>query len=437
MQYRPRVIDDRVDAVLADMASVVIQGPRGCGKTTTGLHHAQSSIHLDNPGQIATLADQDRATLLAGDTPRLIDEWQLAPQLADSIRREIDDRQAKGQFILTHSVYPPDGQLPNLWGRASGLTMKTMTLSESGHSTNAVSLEDLRQTNTVTPARTDIGYPDLAVEAVRGGWPALLEADIESAMEYNNAYLDKLCSSDIVTDTGVIHNPVGLRAVLSSLARNTAQESNFRTICDDVAAAGLAMNPIAVGYCLIALRKAFALEELPSWPKAASRKIALGDKTHLADPGLACAALCLSPQMLAQDPEFSEQVFKAMAIRDLSVYAGNHGGALYHHQETTGLKVDAIIEYAWSWAAIQITLGESMIARAEQDLIQLRDEQSRLIPSPYIPTHAEQSPARLRDEREDTFDIGAPAFMAIVTGTEYAYTLPSGVHIIPLATMCP
>ncbi|MDR0836920.1 MAG: DUF4143 domain-containing protein [Propionibacteriaceae bacterium] len=415
MQYKRRVMDYRVETMLEAVGGVVIEGPRACGKTATGLQHARSSVRMDASPQVVALAELDPASLLAGDTPRLIDEWQLAPNLWNLVRHEIDDRQAKGQFILSGSATPPDDiRRHSGAGRLSRLKLRTMTLSESGHSTDAVSLNDLRLTDALPGAKADMSYRDLAVEAVRGGWPALLGSDIESAMDYNNSYLNDLCSADIVSATGIHHDPVRLRRLLSSLARNIAGETTLRTVATDMSADGVSIDPTTVGRYLDALTTVFALEELPAWSIALRSKTRLRTraKTHLADPSLACAALGASPERLARDPKFFGQVFEAMAIRDLRVYADLHRARVYHYRDETGLEVDAVIEYPnWSWAAIEVKLGYSMIEAAEKNLI------------------------KLRDQRVDTDRVGAPVFLAVVTGTEYAYTLPSGIHVVPLAAL--
>ncbi|MCL2467706.1 MAG: DUF4143 domain-containing protein [Micrococcales bacterium] len=414
MQYRHRAVDDRLDTLLRAMGGVVVEGARACGKTSTGLQHARSSVRLDSLPQATALAELDPASLLAGDTPRLVDEWQLAPALWNLIRHEIDDRQAKGQFILSGSATPPDDVRRHSGaGRLARLRMRTMTLSESGRSSGAVSWQGLAAAGPLTGVRSPLGYRDLAAEAVRGGWPALLESDLTDAMDYNAAYLDDLCSSDITTATGVRHDPVRLRRLLASLARTIAGEATDKALATDVSPE-VPIDRDTVGRYLDALTTVFAFEPLPAWSVALRSRTRLRTraKIHLADPALACAALGVGPDRLARDPEYFGQVFEAMAIRDLRVYAEAQRAQVYHYRDETGLEIDAIVEHSdGTWAAAEVKLGASLVPAAERNLL------------------------RLRDARVDTDRTGAPRFLTIVTGTEYGYTLPSGVHVVPLATL--
>jgi predicted AAA+ superfamily ATPase len=397
------------------MGGVVIEGARGCGKTSTGLRFARSSIRLDSSPQAVALADLDPASLLQGDTPRLIDEWQLAPTLWNVIRHEIDDRQAKGQFILSGSATPPDDiRRHSGAGRIARLRLRTMSLSESGRSTAAVSLAALPGQSAISGVRSSLTYRDLAVEAVRGGWPGLIGSDLADAMEYNASYIADLCSIDIPVATRSFHDPVRLRRLLESLGRHIATEASIQTLTADVAADGASLDRGTVRTYLDALTTVFALEELPAWSVALRSRTRLRSRPRiqLADPALACAALGVSTQRLAGDPEFFGQVFEAMAIRDLRSYADALRARVYHYRDETGLEVDTIIEYPdGAWAGCEVKLGSSMIESAERNLL------------------------KLRDERIDTARMGHPAFLAVITGTEYGYTLPSGVHVIPLAAL--
>ncbi|MCL2848687.1 MAG: DUF4143 domain-containing protein [Micrococcales bacterium] len=410
------MVDARLDALLQAMGGVVVEGPRACGKTSTGLQHVRSSVRLDSLPQAAQLVELDPGSLLAGETPRLVDEWQLAPSLWNLIRHEIDDRQAKGQFILSGSATPADDVRRHSGaGRLARLPMRTMTLSESGRSSNTVSWQALSAPDALIGVRSPLSYRDLAAEAVRGGWPALLESDLADATDFNAAYLDDLCSSDIPTATGVRHDPVRLRRLLASLARTISGEATANALVADVSA-DVPIDRDTVGRYLDALNTVFAFDPLPAWSVALRSRTRLRTraKIHLADPALACAALGASPDRLARDPEYFGQVFEAMAIRDLRVYAEAQRARVYHYRDATGLEIDAIVEHPdGTWAAAEVRLGASMISAAERNL------------------------RRLRDERIDTDRTGPPTFLAVITGTEYGYTLPSGVHIVPLATLCP
>jgi predicted AAA+ superfamily ATPase len=291
--------------------------------------------------------------------------------------------------------------------------MRTMTLSESGRSSKVVSLADLESGEPIS-GKTHMAYRDLAEAAIIGGWPALLLATHRQAVAFNRSYLDDLCASAIPLATGVRHDPVRLRRLLESVARNIASEATLESLAADVSADGGAFDPKTARTYLDALATVFALDELPAWSVAlrSRSRLRTSPKLHLADPALACAALGVNADRLAQDPEFFGQVFESLATRDLRSMVEARFGRAYHYRDNTGLEVDLILEFEdRTWAAIEVKLGASRIAEAEKSLL------------------------TLRDERVDLNRVGPPAFLVVVTGTEYAYTLPTGVHVVPLAAL--
>ena len=414
MAYLVRAVDTALDRLLHAMGAVLIEGARGCGKTSTGLEHARSSLRLDSSAQLIELASLNPADLLKGEAPRLIDEWQLAPSLWNVIRHEIDDRQRRGQFILSGSAAPPEDVTRHSGaGRIARLRMRPMSLAESQRSTSEVSLGTLGG-DVQVGGTSPLSYADLAVEAVRGGWPALLSATAADAVTFNRSYVDDLCSSAIPLATGVRHDSVRMRWLLGAISRNIASEATLENLARDVSADGGQLNSETVRTYLDALTTVFALEELPAWSVAlrSRSRLRTSSKLHLADPALACAVLGIGAERLAGDPEFFGQVFEAMAIRDVRALSAAEQGRVYHYRDNTGLEVDAILEYPdGRWAAIEVKLGSNKIADAEKALL------------------------TLRDQRVDLDRVGPPAFLAIVTGTQYAYTLPSGVHVIPLGVL--
>jgi predicted AAA+ superfamily ATPase len=400
--------------LLAALGGVLVEGPRGCGKTTTALQHARSHVRLDAGPNVLELASLDPVGLLAGAAPRLVDEWQLAPTLWNVVRHEIDARREPGQFILSGSSSPMrDPSRHSGAGRIGRIRMRTMTLAESGRSSQVVSLADLQSGEPIS-GRTHMGCRDLAEAAIVGGWPALLLASPRQAVAFNRSYLDDLCDSAIPLATGVRHDPVRLRRLLESVARNIASEATLESLAADVSADGDAFDPKTARTYLDALATVFALDELPAWSVALRSKSRLrtSAKIHLADPALACAALGVNADRLAKDPEFFGQIFESLVTRDLRSMVEARFGRAYHYRDNTGLEVDLILEFEdMSWAAIEVKLGASRIAEAEKCLL------------------------TLRDARVDLNRVGTPVFLAVVTGTEYAYTLPSGVHVVPLAAL--
>ena len=409
MQYLSRAADRQLQDTLGAMGGVLIEGPRACGKTSTALQLAGSSVRLDQSPELITLADLDPSAVFAGDTPRLIDEWQLAPSLWNSIRHEIDSRQQVGQFILSGSASPHyDVTRHSGAGRIGRLRMHTMSLAESGASSAEIPLNSINSSTTVS-AHSPLTYRDLAEQAVRGGWPGYLGLTTHQAMIANRSYLDNLCNIDIPQATGIRHTPRQVRRLLTSLARNISQEVTLKTLAHDTDT-----DEKTVSTYLDALSTVFAYDPLPAWSVSLRSKSRLrtSPKVHLCDPSIGLAALGISAERLAAQPDYFGQVYESMVIRDLRALASADGGTVYHYRDNTGLEVDAIIEY-WdgSWAGIEVKLGSTEIPKGEANLLKLRDERINL----------------------DT--VGPPRYLAVITGTEYALTLPSGVHVIPLGTI--
>lgn len=413
--YLPRVVDARIDQLLAKTGAVMLEGPRACGKTSTGLQHARSSVRLDTSPAAVELAELDPAGVLAGEMPRLVDEWQNAPSLGNLIRQQIDAGQRPGQFILTRSATPPSylrrhyGASPSARAR-----MRPMSLAENQRSTGQVSLAALADGGRLSGIRSPLPYRDLAAEAVRGGWPALVEASIADAMEFNASYLADLATTDLPQAGWAHHDPVRLHRLLTSLAHNIATEAPLARLVADVAADGGHIDRNTVRAYLDALTRVFAYEEQPAWAVSLRSRARLRSrpKLHLADPALACAALHLTPDRLASDPVYFAQVFEAMVIRDLRTYLDPTGGHILHYRDETGLTIDAILEFAdGGWAAIEIELGEHRLGDAETALL------------------------KLRDERVDLDQVGPPRFLAVITGGTNGYTLRTGIHAVPLATL--
>lgn len=414
MSYLTRAIDSRMSLLLSGMGAVLLEGARACGKTSTGLHHARSSVRLDVGPQTIALAEHDPLSLLAGETPRLVDEWQLAPDLWNVLRHEIDARQRPGQFILSGSASPQnDPRRHSGAGRVAHLRMRTMALGESGQSSSWVSLRQLQQGDSLSGVRSALTYRQLAEAACRGGWPGLLNLNFMVAAEFNRSYLADVVANDIPLAGGRRHDRVRLQRLLQSLARNLASEATLEKLTADVAADGGASDRKTTREYLDALVRLFVVEEQPAWSVSLRSRARLRQraKLHFCDPALACAALRISPERLAANPEYFGQVFESMVFRDLSAYVEAAGGQIYHFRDSSGLEVDFILEFAdGAWAAIEAKLGEKAVSSAEAQLLKLRNV-------------------------VNTDLAGPPVFLAVVTGTEFGYTLPSGVHVVPLAAL--
>ena len=415
MAYLPRIIDHRLSRLLRGNAVVRLEGPRGCGKTTTGLHHTASAVHLDTSPAMVELAQLDPGRLLTGTAPRLVDEWRLAPTLWDQLSQRLDATALPGRYLLASSATLVDyrrhtqgaDQLPVL-------RMRTLALAENPRCTPQVSMAGLAYGDRVTKVRSPLTYRDLAGVAVRGGWPALIDASLEQAIDYNTGYLHDLTHTDLPAASPTRHQPVRVGKLLASLARQPSREVNLAGLAADTHTAGGGAGRDTVRAYLEALARVHTWEPQPAWqpPLRTRARLRHLPRAHLADPALACAALRLDQDRLADDPDMFAAVFTSMVIHDLRVYLEGTGARLYHYRDETGLAIAAIIEYADSgWAAIQTSLGEHRVVDAE------------------IGLH------KLCDERLDLDQTGPPRFLAIITGGTTGYTTRSHTYVIPLATL--
>ncbi|MDE0067244.1 MAG: DUF4143 domain-containing protein [Acidimicrobiaceae bacterium] len=416
--YLPRLVDERMSVALRTMPAVVVEGPRACGKTWTGRHFAASAVYLDERVNAALAAGIDPASILDGETPRLLDEWQIAPAVWNTMRRACDARGLRGQFILTGSADPPDDITRHSGaGRIMRVPMRTMSLFESGESSGDVSFQSLIDGEPCTAADGGLSLGDVVALACRGGWPQQLAADLPTATGAARAYLDEISRTDVSRVDGAERDPTRVRRLLASIARNVATEVRHTVLAADTATAGEPpLERRTVASYLAALGRLFVVEEIPAWrPHIASRAQARNSaKIHLVDPSLTVAALRLTVDMLMRDLSFVGRLFESMALRDLQIYAAAIECSLSHYRDSHHLEVDAIIEHPdGRWAAAEIKLGGSeAIDKGAESLLRLR--------------------ARLKGGR-----TGAPARLAVVTATGFAYERPDGVCVVPLTSLRP
>ena len=329
-RYLPRVVDAEVAAGLRAMPAVVLEGPRACGKTSTGREHSYSEVMFGSDPSARTAAQVEPAELLAGPEPRLLDEWQLAPQVWNQVRAACDDGRRPGRFILTGSAVPADDITRHSGaGRVMRIRMRPMSLLETGLSTGEVSMADLFDAGARFADRPSAGLRDLVEAACRGGWPGCVHLDTAAAQAYAASYLQEVCRADIALLGGPARDPVGVERLLRSLARNVSTEASQRTLASDTGG-DHPMDPRTAGAYLDALRRVFVVEDVPAWSvelrsRARLRRAA---KRHLVDPSLAVAALDGGPQRLWGDLPAFGLLFESMAVRDLRVYAP--GGARTH-----------------------------------------------------------------------------------------------------------
>lgn len=416
--YQRRVVDEELTRRLRSAGGVLIEGPKACGKTATARQHAASEALLDVDDSARLAAQVDPPLLLEGATPRLIDEWQLEPQVWNHVRRTIDDRRDAGQFILAGSSMPADDTTRHTGaGRISRLRMRTMSLWETGHSIGTVSVASLLETD--APVRTrdpGLDFDDLVERISIGGWPGLLVAAVDDAIRWNRDYLEEIRRLDIRRVDGVEREPERVGRVLRSLARNVATEAGATTIATDASGSDGGVSDDTVRDYVDALTRLMIIEDQPPWsPRLRSRsRLRKSPKRHFVDPALAVAALQARPDDLRRDLSTLGLLFESLVVRDLRVYAQAVDGTVYHYRDNTGLEVDAIIDAGdGRWAAFEIKLGGS--------------------------DHIEAAAASLQRfaERVDTAVVGTPRALGVIVATGLGYTRDDGVAVIPVGALAP
>ena len=414
LRYQPRVADQQLQQALRTVPVVLVEGPRACGKTWTGGYAARSAVMLDSQEAAALTTSMARQLLMEGKKPKLLDEYQLAPNLWNPIRRAADELAQPGQFILTGSAVPPDDTTRHTGaGRVRRIRMRPMSLAESGESAAQVSLATLFDAHEpVAAPETEADMFDLVC---RGGWPALIQSSGTEAQPILRDYLDNLCRADIDQVDTVRRDPTGVARLLESLARNIATSTSLRVLADDMSQVRPA-DPRTVAAYLSALERLFIVENLTTWPVDIRSRAHLvnAPKRYLVDPSLAVAALRSSRPRLLADPRGFGALFEALVMRDLRVYADANDARLFYYRDNTGLEVDVIIERSdGKWIAAEIKLGGG-----------------------DSPNQAAQALLRLRN-KVNIDKTGEPAKLLVVTASGYAHERADGVTVVPITTLGP
>lgn len=420
--YRLRIADKLIEEKLEAVGAVLIEGPKFCGKTTTGEQIAKSVLYMADPDtreRNIALATTNIKRLLTGDVPRLIDEWQIAPQLWDAIRFEVDHRRTDGQFLLAGSAVPADPSkiFHSGTGRFGWVRMRTMSLWESGDSTGEVSMGEMFRNASDIDGGCDMNSEQLAYLICRGGWPkASLKKSRRAALQESREYVEAVCRSDISRVDGVSRNPERAFRILKSYARNQGGQVPISTIMADIKSneeSGL--TEFTVQSYITALKKIFVIEDMAAWSPNLRSKTAIrtSDTRYFSDPSIATAALGLGPEDLLDDPNTFGLMFEAMAIRDLRVFADAIDGKVYHYRDKNGLECDAIVHlHNGKYGMVEIKLGgDALIESGAKTLKTLA--------------------AKL-----DTDKMKAPSFMMILTGTgQYAYMRQDGIAVVPIGCL--
>lgn len=420
-QYRKRIADDILQRKLEGKGAVLIEGPKWCGKTTTAEQIAASVLYMDDPetkAQNVTMAELNPKRLLRGQTPRLIDEWQLAPKLWDAIRFEVDHRGEMGQFILTGSAVPADTKeiTHSGTGRFTWLTMRPMSLYESGDSTGDVSLRALFESPDAADGDSRLTIERLAFLTCRGGWPQAVDMREGIALDQATDYYDAVIHSDINRADQVQKNPERVKRLMWSYARNQGSQVPNTVIAQDISPnAETPTDPETVASYLNALRKIFVVEDMPAWNPNLRSKTAIrsADTRYFVDPSIAAAALGIGPNDLLNDLNTFGFLFETLCVRDLRVFADALNGTVYHYRDKNGLECDAVVHLRnGAYGLIEVKLGGDKLV--EQGAASLKDLAAKI----------------------DTTRMKAPAFLMVLTGTgQYAYRRPDGVCVVPIGAL--
>ena len=421
MEYKHRIADGILEKKLRSKGAVLIEGPKWCGKTTTAEQQARSILYMDNPASLESnlqMAEIDPGILLEGDTPRLVDEWQLAPKLWDTMRFEVDHRHQVGQFILTGSAVPSDEESMKHsgTGRFSWLTMRPMSLYESGESNGKVSLSHLFESRENIVATNSLRIDDIAFLICRGGWPFACSLQGDAALAQAFDYVDAVIKKDVSRVDGTNRNITTTRLLMRSYARNQGSQATIGTIVADMMTND--ENEIGVktaGSYLDALRKIFVIEDSEAWNPNLRSKTAIrtANTRYFIDPSIGTAVLGLGPKDLINDLNTMGLFFETLCVRDLRIFADALDGQVFHYRDKSGLECDAVIHIRnCRYGLVEIKLGgDRLINEGASNLLALVD-------------------------KINTDKMKEPSFLMVLTGTgDFAYRRKDGVYVVPIGCL--
>lgn len=420
-KYKSRIADEILKRKLEGKGAVLIEGPKWCGKTTTAEQLAASILYMDDPErkeQNVNMSELNPKRLLKGATPRLIDEWQIAPKLWDTIRFEVDHRSELGQFILTGSAVPVDTKeiTHSGTGRFTWLMMRPMSLYESGDSSGEVSLKDLFDGQIEIDGYSELDFERLAFLVCRGGWPQAVDMRDEIALDQASDYLDAVIHSDINRADNVQKNPDKVRRLMRSYARNQGTQVPNTELAKDVQGNDEgSINEETIALYLRALKKIFVVEEMPAWNPNLRSKTAIrsSDTRYYIDSSIAVAALGVGPNDLINDLKTFGFLFETLCVRDLRVYAEALNGDVFHYRDKNGLECDAVIHLKnGKYGLVEIKLGGEKLI--EEGATSLKTLASKI----------------------DIEKMKTPSFLMVLTGTgDYAYRRQDGVLVVPVGCL--
>ena len=421
-EYYPRIADEVLKFKLETCGAVLIKGTKWCGKSTTAEQAAGSAVYLQDrlaSNQLIELAKNAPDLFLAGQTPRLIDEWQTIPFIWDKVRFEVDHRNANGQFILTGSATPledpENAYLHSGIGRIAPMVMRPMTLMESADGTGGISLTKLFDQASQDAARSPLTLEDYAYLTCRGGWPKALELSREAALEQAIIFYEGLVEDDVNRIYKNTKNPERIRRLMRSYSRAiSTQTSNAAIRKDLLSHEGESFGIDALTSYINALQKLYVVENLPAWNPNLRSKTALrsSDTRHFVDPSIACASLGLGPGDLVGDLKTFGLLFESLCVRDIRVYAEALRGRVFHYRDANDLEADAVIHLRdGRWAAVEVKLAsEESINEGASHLLALAG-------------------------KIDVSKMKKPSFLMVLTASEYAYQRSDGVWVVPLGCL--
>lgn len=418
-KYYPRIVDKVLELYLKAFGAVVIKGPKWSGKTTTAEQKANSVLKLQDPDlseNYLALADFKPSLLLEGDTPRLIDEWQMAPVLWDAVRNAVDQRQKTGQFILTGStVVDRSKMMHSGTGRIAQMPMSTMSLFEYGESNGTVSLNSLFANEPFTGSASSLSVDQLAKAICRGGWPATLTMSDSASLLVAPNYVDGIIFEDATQLDEPIPTPERIRAILRSYARNISTLASNRAILEDLLSNDAGISESTLYRYIAILNELFVLRDIPAWNPSIRSASAMraSNKRGFSDPSLAIAALGLSPDQLLDDLNTFGFFFESLCIHDLSIYSVENKGHISYYRDRYGLECDIVLHLNdGRYALIEAKLGSKSIDEGAKHLLKLDNliRQKQMKP---------------------------PCFMMILTAGQYAYQRKDDVYVVPIGCLGP
>jgi len=415
--YIPRLIENAIEERMRLFGAVCVQGTKWCGKSTTSKRFANTVIDLGLQPTLEKykiLVSSNSDSLFKGEKPILLDEWQKIPALWELIKTEVDQTDAIGDFIITGSATPSeDKERHSGLGRITRLTMRPMSLWESGESSGQISLKDLFEGKHEIGGDSKLPFDKIPFVICRGGWPRTVSLGGNESLKFARIFYNDLTEHDISSVDDISRNPERARKIMKSYSRNISTLASNRTIKQNVTANDDTLDDKTLSSYTNALRKVFVIEDVEAWSPSLRSKSAIRSsaKRQLVDPSLAAAALSATPDDLMDDFRTLGFLFESLCTRDLRIYAEKMDGKIFHYNDENGLEVDAIIKLDNDdWGAVEIKLGGDQIDEAAANLLKFKN-------------------------MVNTEKMKEPKFLMILTGIDYGYRRPDGVLVVPIGCL--